>query len=51
MQFLVKFDNWSIFLTSGQKTTDPPESVYGEMISIDGQTQLLVKFDYWSNSF
>jgi len=32
-----KFDYWS------KKIADPPESVYGEMISIDGQTQLLVK--------
>ena len=35
------FDHWS-------NVWDPPESVWGEIISIDGQTQLLVKFDYWS---
>jgi len=32
------FDQWS-------NVWDPPESVWGEIISIAGQTQLLVKFD------
>ena len=32
------FDHWS-------NVWDPPESVWGEIISIAGQTQLLVKFD------
>ena len=38
-------------LTSGQMSGDPPESVWGEINSIAGQTQFLVKFDYWSNFF
>ena len=32
-------------LTSGQMSGDPPESVWGEINSIAGQTQFLVKFD------